>query len=104
MLTAGSVVSCWSAARKYRNIGLEENRMGTYKTHESAWIEECVRKELAPGIHTAECSEEFGTDQYVLWLELLPDSTLRQVRFSKADYQSGDWKETVQAALEEMNK
>ena len=71
---------------------------------ECRWIEQFVR-EVAPAIDSAQCGKRPNGD-YELWLRLLPESSAQQLLISKEDYQQGQgyiWKETIQAALDNLN-
>lgn len=76
--------------------------MAADKTPECSVIEEYV-KELAPGIADVDCGKVFGTKDYLVWLQLHPDSRADNLVITMEAYQDDRWKPKIMAKLEEMN-
>jgi hypothetical protein len=70
-------------------------------TPETALIEAYVRL-LAPGINEVSCGTRLDSG-YDLWLQLEPNSRIRQVVITSAEYKADQWKDKVQGAIEEIN-
>jgi hypothetical protein len=68
---------------------------------ETALIEAYVRL-LASGINEVSCGRRLDSG-YDLWLQLEPNSRIKQVVITNAEYKADQWKDKVQSALEEIN-
>lgn len=70
-------------------------------TAETEMIKAYVRV-CAPGIHDVDCGTRLDGG-YDLWLKLNPTSPIKPVVISEAEYKGDQWKERINAAIEEVN-
>ena len=70
-------------------------------TPETALIETYVRA-LAPGVFNMSCGTRVDGG-YELWLQLNQDSRITPVVIDQSEFESGDWKDKVKAAIETAN-